>query len=79
VEQLAASLAAKRDIEPELTQLGQVLHDHVRLEENQVFPRIEAALGENELRRLGRRLTRLHGSRRSSRARKGRESAGGTR
>ena len=61
IEQLATSLAANRNVEPELTPLGQLLHDHVRLEENQIFPRIEALLTEKELRRLGHRLTRLHG------------------
>jgi len=82
VEQLSASLAAKRDVEPELTALGQLLHDHVRLEENQVFPRIEAVLTEKELRLLVRRLTRLHGPprhRTGARVRKRRTSAGGKR
>ncbi|MGH9787612.1 MAG: hemerythrin domain-containing protein [Candidatus Acidiferrales bacterium] len=78
IEQLAAKLAANRNVEPELTALGQLLHDHVRLEENQVFPRIEAILSEKELRRLGRRLSRLHGAPRL-RARKRRTSAAGKR
>ena len=80
IEQLAAKSAANRNVEPELTALGQLLHDHVRLEENQVFPRIEAVLTENELRRLGRRLSRLHGSPRrrpaGSQARKRRTTTG---
>ncbi|MGH9779336.1 MAG: hemerythrin domain-containing protein [Candidatus Acidiferrales bacterium] len=79
IEQLAAKLAANRNLEPELTALGQLLHDHVRLEENQIFPRIEAALGEKELRRLGRRLSRLHGPPRrptGSQARKRRTTTG---
>ena len=80
IEQLAAKLAANRNVEPELTALGQLLHDHVRLEENQVFPRIEAVLTENELRRLGRRLTRRHGPPRrrptGSQARKRRTTTG---
>lgn len=40
--------------------LGKLLHDHVRLEENEVFPRIENALGEELLNAMGRGLTRLH-------------------
>lgn len=81
MEQLAASLTAKRNVEPELTALGQLLHNHVRLEENQVFPRIEAVLSQSELRRLGRRLSRLHGAprrRTSARTRKGRKRGGRT-
>jgi len=33
--------------------LGQLLHDHVRFEERQLFPKIEEALGDDELVRLG--------------------------
>ena len=40
--------------------LGQLLHDHVRLEEDNIFPRIEKVLQEDELLRLGPHLTRLH-------------------
>jgi hemerythrin-like domain-containing protein len=40
--------------------LGQSLHDHVRLEEDKIFPRMEAVLTEDELVRLGPHLTRLH-------------------
>lgn len=40
--------------------LAKLLHDHVRLEENVVFPRIEEVLGEAGLTALGGRLTRLH-------------------
>ena len=54
-------LAAKTPIETEeLARLGKLLYDHVRLEENQVFPRIEKALGEFRLNAMGRGLTRLH-------------------
>jgi len=54
-------LAAKKPIETaELAGLGKLLHDHVRLEENKVFPRIEKMLGEVQLNVLGRGLTRLH-------------------
>lgn len=44
----------------EIGRLGKLLHDHVRLEENEVFPRIEKALGEERLNAMGRGLTRLH-------------------
>lgn len=60
VEQLEAALAAHRPAEAEAVALGRLLHDHVRLEEDVIFPRIEAALSEVELRAVGRRLTRLH-------------------
>jgi hemerythrin-like domain-containing protein len=44
-----------------LIALGRILHDHVRLEEDHIFPRIETALSEAELNSVGSRLTRLHG------------------
>lgn len=44
----------------EIGRLGKLLHDHVRLEENQVFPRIERVLGEEQLNTMGLGLTRLH-------------------
>jgi hemerythrin-like domain-containing protein len=54
-------LAAKTPIEAEkVGRLGKLLHDHVRLEENEVFPRIEKALSEEQLNTMGRGLTRLH-------------------
>jgi hemerythrin-like domain-containing protein len=54
-------LEAKIPIEAEeLARLGKLLHDHVRLEENEVFPRIEKTLGEEQLNDMGRGLTRLH-------------------
>jgi hemerythrin-like domain-containing protein len=43
-----------------MAHLAKLLHDHVRLEENEVFPRIERILGEENLKDAGRRLTRLH-------------------
>jgi hemerythrin-like domain-containing protein len=54
-------LASKSRIEPEeLGRVGKLLHDHVRLEENEVFPRIERVLGEEQLKTMGHGLTRLH-------------------
>jgi hemerythrin-like domain-containing protein len=43
-----------------LIELGRLLHDHVRLEEDHIFPRIETTLAEIELKSVGLRLTRLH-------------------
>ena len=43
-----------------MAHLAKLLHDHVRLEENEVFPRIEKILGENNLNAMGSGLTRLH-------------------
>jgi hemerythrin-like domain-containing protein len=54
-------LAANAPIEAEeMAHLGTLLHDHVRLEENELFPRIERTLGEEWLNAMGRGLTRLH-------------------
>jgi len=54
-------LAAKIPIEAEqMAHLAKLLHDHVRFEENVLFPRIEKALGEESLNKMGRGLTRLH-------------------
>ena len=54
-------LASKSPIDPEeLGRVGKLLHDHVRLEENEVFPRIERVLGEEQLKSMGHGLTRLH-------------------
>jgi hemerythrin-like domain-containing protein len=44
----------------EFARLAKLLHDHVRLEENVIFPRIEKKLGEEQLGAMGRGLTRLH-------------------
>lgn len=55
-ESLSATFAPEAVIE-----LGRMLHDHVRLEEDHIFSRIEKILGETELNSVGSRLTRLHG------------------
>jgi hypothetical protein len=44
-------------------ELGCHLHDHVRLEEERGFPKIEAACTASELAQIGSRLTRLHAKR----------------
>lgn len=60
IARLASLLDANADLESELTELGQLLNDHIRLEENIIFPRLETTLSEHELAELGRALTRLH-------------------
>jgi hemerythrin-like domain-containing protein len=60
IGELGRALAAGLPLEVELVELGRLLHDHVRLEENEIFPRIEAALEEDELTALAGQLTRLH-------------------
>jgi hemerythrin-like domain-containing protein len=44
----------------DVAHLARLLHDHVRLEENEIFPRIEGVLGEAGLTAMGQGLTRLH-------------------
>jgi hemerythrin-like domain-containing protein len=61
VREFERRLEAKIPIEAEeLARLGKLLHDHVRLEENKVFPRIEKTLGEEWLNVMGEGFTRLH-------------------
>ena len=60
IEELREALEAGEPVEKGLAELGRMLNDHVRLEENEIFPRIEATLQEAELAALGQKLTRLH-------------------
>lgn len=60
IEQLRAALAARQSVEADVVELGQMLHNHVRLEENEIFPCVEATLSAAELEALGKRLTWLH-------------------
>jgi len=62
-EDVKESLGGRFASEP-LVELGRMLHDHVRLEEDHIFPRIEKALSEAELHAVGARLTHLHGDKR---------------
>ena len=39
-----------------LEAIGRALHDHIRFEERELFPAVEAALGGPHLAELGRRL-----------------------
>jgi hemerythrin-like domain-containing protein len=63
MEDLKESLVNSQFRPEVVIELGRMLHDHVRLEEDQIFPRIEKALSEAELKSTGSRLTKLHGSR----------------
>jgi hemerythrin-like domain-containing protein len=60
LQDLAAALTDNRLEESQVTALGQLLHDHVRLEEDTIFPRIESLLAEKELSALRPLLTPLH-------------------
>jgi len=63
IEDVHICLEEKRPLEDALHALGERLREHVRLEEDRIFPRIEKTLAEAEMRSLGRRLTRLHPTR----------------
>jgi hemerythrin-like domain-containing protein len=60
IGKLIASLSNSEPFEANLIELGEVLQNHVRLEENIIFPRIEKILNEEELERVGHLLTWLH-------------------
>jgi hemerythrin-like domain-containing protein len=60
LQDLALALAENRGDETSAIQLGQLLHDHVRLEEDIVFPRVESLLSESEMAALKPLLTSLH-------------------
>ena len=60
IEKLEAALAAGPPGQDAVAALARALHDHVRFEENEFFPRVESVIEEGELAQLGRRFTRLH-------------------
>ncbi len=61
VQDFEQRLESKKLVNAEdMAHLAKLLHDHVRLEENEVFPRIEKILGEKNLNAMGRGLKRLH-------------------
>jgi hemerythrin-like domain-containing protein len=60
VEELERALASDELVEDDVIALGKLLQRHVRLEEDQIFPAIEAALSEEEMAALGDRFTWLH-------------------
>ena len=59
IADIRESLSRTFDSGP-IIELGRMLHDHVRLEEDHIFPRMEKALSEIELKSVGSHLTRLH-------------------
>jgi hemerythrin-like domain-containing protein len=60
LQELEQALADNRPADGLTIELGRMLHDHVRLEEEQVFPRAEALLGEAGLQAIAPHLTQLH-------------------
>jgi len=60
IGKLAAFLSNSQPFEADLTELGEILQNHVRLEENIIFPKMEKILSEEELQRVGHLLTWLH-------------------
>jgi hemerythrin-like domain-containing protein len=60
IQDIGSALSENRVEDGQIIATGQLLHDHVRLEEDTIFPRIEAALDERELVALKPHLTSLH-------------------
>lgn len=60
VEELEGALITGELVEEEVIALGQLLQRHIRLEEDEIFPAIEAALSEEEMAALADRFTWLH-------------------
>lgn len=60
IGEIEAALEAGASPDEKLVALGHRLQEHVRLEEDRIFPRIEKALSEEEMRAMGKHLTRLH-------------------
>jgi hemerythrin-like domain-containing protein len=60
IGKLASLLLNNETFETDLIELGGLLHDHVRLEENIIFPKLEKILSEEELQKVGHLLTWLH-------------------
>jgi len=60
IYKLEASCAKDELQEDDVSSLAKMLYDHVRLEEDHIFPRIEKVLSEEEMREMGKGLHRLH-------------------
>lgn len=60
IGKLSALLSNNQAFEADLIELGELLQNHVRLEENIIFPRLEKILSEEELQKVGHLLTWLH-------------------
>lgn len=57
---LERMLAGGLPVEQTVAALARTLHDHVRREENDIFPRMEKILSEAELKTLRHGFSRLH-------------------
>jgi hemerythrin superfamily protein len=60
ISALSVLLRNGESFETQLVELGTILQNHVRLEEDVIFPRLEKTLTESELQQVGGLLTRLH-------------------
>jgi hemerythrin-like domain-containing protein len=60
IGKLTELLSKNEPFETDLVELGDLLQNHVRLEENIIFPRMEKILSEEELQKVGHLLTWLH-------------------
>jgi hemerythrin-like domain-containing protein len=60
IGKLASLLKNNEAFETHLVELGEILQNHVRLEENIIFPRLEKTLSEEELQKVGHLLNWLH-------------------
>jgi hemerythrin-like domain-containing protein len=57
---LSDLLSKDEPVEAVLAELGTILQNHVRLEEDIIFPRFEKTLSESELEQLGQLFPELH-------------------
>jgi hemerythrin superfamily protein len=60
IGKLTSLLSNNEAFENDLRELGKILQNHVRLEEDIIFPRLEKTLSEDELQKVGHLLTNLH-------------------
>jgi hemerythrin-like domain-containing protein len=60
ISEIREALSAGEVPGEKVAALGRRLYDHVRLEEDRIFPRFEKTLPEAELRALEKHFTRLH-------------------
>lgn len=60
IQDLARAVEKNEDVALLLVELGQRLHDHVRFEEEVLFPRVEELLGETGLAEVAPHLTEMH-------------------
>jgi hemerythrin-like domain-containing protein len=60
IGRLVSLLSSNKAFDADLIELGEILQNHVRLEENIIFPRMEKTLSDEELQKVGHLLTWLH-------------------